>query len=162
MESAAFTADSVRNIANVQRELPGALLPVLHAVQDTLGFIPDSAISIIAEALNLSRAEVHGVVSFYHHFRRQPPGQHIVQICRAESCQAVGARALEAAAKAQLGIDYHQTTSERCITLEPAYCLGNCACSPAVRVNDEIHGLMNAAKLSALLDSLRLQAVEVR
>ena len=154
--------DSVRAIASGHRGRPGALLPILHAVQDALGFVPDSAISIIAEALNLSRAEVHGVVSFYHHFRRQPPGQHIVQICRAESCQAVGARALEAEARAQLGIDYHQTTPDRCITLEPVYCLGNCACSPAVRVNDEIHGLMDTAKLSALLDALRSQPVEVR
>mgnify|MGYP003653649741 CR=1 FL=1 len=120
---------------------PGAMLPILHAVQGGLGFIPEAAISIIAKELNLSRAEVHGVVSFYHHFRRQPPGQHIVQICRAESCQAVGARALEAEARAQLGIDYH---------------------SPAVRVNDEIHGLMDTAKLSALLDALRSQPVEVR
>lgn len=152
----------ITNIAKELKDLPGALLPILHAVQHALGFIPDSAIAIIAEELNLSRAEVHGVVSFYHHFRRQPPGQHIVQICRAESCQAVGARALEAEAKAQLGIDYHQTTADRCITLEPVYCLGNCACSPAVRVNDEIHGLMDAAKLSALLDSLRSQLVEVR
>ena len=141
---------------------PGAMLPILHAVQGGLGFIPEAAISIIAKELNLSRAEVHGVVSFYHHFRRQPPGQHIVQICRAESCQAVGARALEAEARAQLGIDYHQTTPDRCITLEPVYCLGNCACSPAVRVDDEIHGLMDTAKLSALLDALRSQPVEVR
>ncbi|MDO8860139.1 formate dehydrogenase subunit gamma [Haliea sp. E1-2-M8] len=162
MENAAYIAERVRNIADGQRDLPGALLPILHAVQDALGFIPEAAIPIIAEVLNLSRAEVHGVVSFYHHFRRQLPGQHIVQICRAESCQAVGARALEAEARAQLGIDYHQTTADRCITLEPVYCLGNCACSPAVRVNDEIHGLMDAAKLSALLAALRSQVVEVR
>lgn len=157
----AIGLETVTTIAQAHRDLPGALLPALHAVQDALGWVPDNAISIIAEELNLSRAEVHGVVSFYHHFRRQPPGQHIVQICRAESCQAVGARALEAEARAQLGIDYHQTTADRCITLEPVYCLGNCACSPAVRVNDEIHGLMDSAKLTSLLESLRTQAIEV-
>jgi len=161
VQQTGFSTDLIRTMAREHCATPGALLPTLHAIQDALGYIPDSAISIIAEALNLSRAEVHGVVSFYHHFRRQPPGQHIVQICRAESCQAVGARALEAEARARLGIDYHQTTADRCITLEPVYCLGNCACSPAVRVNDEIHGLMDSAKLAALLESLRTQTLEV-
>jgi formate dehydrogenase subunit gamma len=153
--------DTVRNLAREHRTLPGALLPVLHAIQDALGHVPDSVLPVIAEELNLSRAEVHGVVSFYHHFRREPAGRHTVQICRAESCQAVGARALEAEAKALLGIDFHQTTADRCITLEPVYCLGNCACSPSIRIDDDIHGLVDAQKLAALLDELRTQVIEV-
>ncbi len=92
---------------------PGALLPILHALQDRIGFIPEAAVPIIADALHQTRAEVHGVISFYHHFRTTPPGRHVVQICRAEACQSVGARQLEAHAKARLGVDYHQTTADR-------------------------------------------------
>ena len=110
MKDAGSSIDTVRDLARAHRELPGALLPLLHAIQDALGHVPDAAVPVIAEELNLSRAEVHGVISFYHHFRREPPGRHIVQICRAESCQALGARALEAEARALLGIDFHQTT----------------------------------------------------
>ncbi len=111
MKDAGSSTDTVRDLARAHRELPGALLPLLHAIQDALGHVPDAAVPVIAEELNLSRAEVHGVISFYHHFRREPPGRHIVQICRAESCQALGARALEAEARALLGIDFHQTTA---------------------------------------------------
>ena len=161
MSDAGSNIDTVRDLAREYRALPGALLPVLHAIQDALGYVPESAVPVIAEELNLSRAEVHGVISFYHHFRREPPGRHTVQICRAESCQAVGARALEVEARALLGIDYHQTTTDRCISLEPVYCLGNCACSPAIRIDDEIHGLVDARKLAALLDELRTQVIEV-
>ena len=155
-------AAAVENAIDRHRSVPGGLLPLLHDVQDRLGHVPPEAVPAIADALNLSRAEVHGVISFYHHFRREPPGRHIVQICRAESCQAVGARALEAEAKALLGIGFHQTTADRCITLEPVYCLGNCACSPAIRIDDDVHGLVDAGKLAALLDELRTQAIEVR
>lgn len=162
MKDAGSSTDTVRDLARAHRELPGALLPLLHAVQDALGHVPDAAVPVIAEELNLSRAEVHGVISFYHHFRREPPGRHIVQICRAESCQALGARALEAEARALLGIDFHQTTPDRCITLEPVYCLGNCACSPAIRIDDEVHGRVDARTLAVLLDELRSQVVEVR
>lgn len=162
MKDAGSSNDTVRGLAREYRALPGALLPVLHAIQDALGYVPESAVPVIAEELNLSGAEVHGVLGFYSHFRREPPGRHIVQICRAESCQAVGARALEAEARALLGIGFHQTTADRCITLEPVYCLGNCACSPAIRIDDDIHGLVDAAKLAALLDELRCQVVEVR
>jgi formate dehydrogenase subunit gamma len=161
LKDAGSTIDTVRDLARQHRALPGALLPVLHAIQDTLGHVPESAVPVIAEELNLSRAEVHGVISFYHHFRRESPGRHTVQICRAESCQAVGARALEARARTLLGIDFHQTTADRCITLEPVYCLGNCACSPAIRIDDDIHGLVDAQKLAALLDELRTQVIEV-
>jgi formate dehydrogenase subunit gamma len=162
LKDAGAMTDTVRELAREHAALPGALLPVLHAIQDALGHVPDSAVPVIAEELNLSRAEVHGVISFYHHFRREPPGRHIVQICRAESCQAVGARALEAEAKGLLGIEFHQTTADRGITLEPVYCLGNCACSPAIRIDDDVHGLLDARKLAALLDALRTQVIEVR
>lgn len=161
MKDAGASIDTVRELAREYAALPGALLPVLHAIQDALGHVPDSAVPVIAEELNLSRAEVHGVISFYHHFRREPAGRHTVQICRAESCQATGARALEAEAKVVLGIDFHQTTADRCITLEPVYCLGNCACSPAIRIDDDVHGLVDARKLAALLEELRTQVIEV-
>ena len=142
-------------LIQTHRDQAGALLPILHAIQDQLGYVPAEATPLIAKSLNLSRAEVHGVISFYHHFRTTPPGKHILQICRAESCQAMGSRELEAQAKVVLGIDYHQTTDDGTISLEPVYCLGNCACSPSVRVGDEVQGRMNAAQLEALIAELR-------
>ena len=131
---------AVRGAAEAQRDRPGPLLPILHAVQDALGFIPDGAVPLIAHELNLTRAEVHGVVSFYHFFRRTAPGRHVVYICRAEACQARGARALEAYAKQSLGIDFHETTADGAVSLEPVYCLGNCGCGPSVLVDkDDLH-----------------------
>ncbi|UTD56725.1 formate dehydrogenase subunit gamma [Halomonas sp. MS1] len=140
---------------------PGALLPILHALQDRFGFIPEAAVPIIAEALNQTRAEVHGVISFYHHFRTTPPGRHVVQICRAEACQAVGARQLEAHAKTRLGVDYHQTTGDREITLEAVYCLGNCACGPSIRVDDSVRGRVSPEVFDALLDELQTRPLEI-
>lgn len=137
------------------RAVTGGLLPALHAVQDAFGYLPEATSGVLADRFNLSRAEVHGVITFYHHFRRSPPGRHQLQLCRAESCQAVGGRALEAHAKRVLGIDYHQTTADGAVSLEPVYCLGNCACSPSVRVGDEVYGMMDAARLDALLARLR-------
>ena len=135
-------------------DVPGGLLPLLHAVHDALGFIPADAVPAIARSLRLSRAEVHGVISFYHDFRSAPAARHVLQICRAEACQAMGARALEAHARKRLGIDYGGTTADGAITLEPVYCLGNCACSPSVRLDDEIHARVDAARLDALLAML--------
>ncbi|MDQ7729533.1 formate dehydrogenase subunit gamma [Halomonas sp. SpR8] len=140
---------------------PGALLPILHALQDRFGFIPEAAVPLIAEALNQTRTEVHGVISFYHHFRTAPPGRHVVQICRAEACQAVGGRALEAHAKAHLGVDYHQTTQDREITLEAVYCLGNCACGPSIRVDDSVRGRVTPDAFDALMDELQIRPLEV-
>ncbi len=133
------------------QQIPGALLPLLHAIQDEVGYVPESSYKPIAKALNLSVAEVHGVVTFYHHFRTHKPGRHTLQICRAESCQAMGSFALEAHAKQCLNIDYHQTTKDDAISLEPVYCLGNCALSPAVMMDDEIYGRVSAADLDALV-----------
>jgi formate dehydrogenase subunit gamma len=118
----------------------GALLPVLHAVQRELGYVPPAAVPLIADGLNLSRAEVHGVISFYHYFRNTPPGRHTIHMCRAEACQAMNQRALEAHARRSLGIDFHQTTANGAFSFEPVYCLGNCACSPAVMVDGELYG----------------------
>jgi len=138
------------------RERPGGLMPLLHAVQDTVGYVPPDAVPLIAHALNLSRAEVHGVISFYHHFRTHAPGRHVVQICRAEACQALGARALEAHAKKSLGIDFHQTTQDGAVTLEAVYCLGNCGCGPSVLVDpDELHARVTPEAFDALVGTLR-------
>src|ERR1700749_1200856 len=118
-------AARVRQVIDERRQLPGALLPVTHGLQDALGDCPYDAGPLIAHELNLSRAEVHGVVSFYHHFRKTAPGRHVVYICRAEACQARGSRAIEAHAKQSLGIDYHETTQDGAIYLESVYFLGN-------------------------------------
>ena len=135
--------------------MPGALLPLLHAVQDKLGYVPEESYLPISKALALSVAEVHGVVTFYHHFRSHPVGKHILQICRAESCQAMGSEKLEASIKTKLGIDYHQTTQDGAITLEPIYCLGNCACSPSVMMDDDVYGRMDALKVAELINEAR-------
>ena len=129
----------------------GALIPLLHAIQDNLGYVPEFTYSQIAKALNLSVAEVHGVVTFYHHFRTHKPGRHVMQICRAESCQSLGSEALEAHAKKCLNIEYHQTTSDETVTLEPVYCFGNCALSPSVMMDDEIYGRVSSADIDALI-----------
>ena len=142
---------AIRKIADGLAHKPGALLPVLHAVQDHFGFIADDAVEVIADVLNLSRAEVHGVISFYHLFRTTKPGQRTLYICRSEACQAMGARDLEAYAKDKLGIDFHETTADGKISLEPIYCLGNCACSPAVMIDDSVHGRVTADVLDELV-----------
>jgi formate dehydrogenase subunit gamma len=131
--------------------VPGPLLLVLHAVQRKLGFVPAEAVPYIAERLNLSRAEVHGVLSFYHHFRHAPSGRHVLQVCRAESCQAMGAEALAQHAQQRLGIQFHETTADGAFSLEPVYCLGNCACSPAVMIDEELFGRVSPEQLDALL-----------
>lgn len=142
--------------------LEGPLLPILHAIQDEFGFIPDQAVTLAAEKLQLSRAEVHGVISFYHYFRTTPAGENTIQICRAEACQSMGSRQLEADIKKRLKVDYFQTTADGEITLEPVYCLGNCACSPSIRVNNDIHSRMNMNRFEDVLDDLFTVAVEVK
>jgi formate dehydrogenase subunit gamma len=142
-----------RAIERHQHE-PGALLPILHEIQDHCGYVPPSAVPAIARGLNLSRADVHGVISFYHGFRTTPPGRHVVQICRAEACQAMGSRALEDSARARLAIDFAETTPDRAVSLEGVYCFGNCACAPTVMIDGELHGRMNPEALGALLGGL--------
>jgi formate dehydrogenase subunit gamma len=130
----------VGRIADDLKHKPGALMLVLRRVQDALGWIPAESIPIIAKALNLSRAEVHGVVTFYHDFRHHPPGKNIIRVCRAESCQAMGAVALAEHVKDRLGCDFGETRADGAFTLDAVYCLGNCACSPAVVVNGKLLG----------------------
>jgi formate dehydrogenase subunit gamma len=133
---------------------PGPLLLVLHAVQREFGFIPEDAVPWIAAALNLSRAEVHGVVTFYHYFRSAPAGQHVVQVCRAESCQAMQGEALAAHAQQRLQAEFHGTSADGKFSLEPVYCLGNCACSPAIMIDGELHGRVSNERFDALIGAL--------
>ncbi len=135
------------------RARAGALLPILHAVQDRLGFIPPESLYTIADGLNLSRAEVHGVLTFYHDFRTTPAGRHLVQLCRAESCQAMGCERLEARVKASLNIDFHETTADGAVTLQPVYCLGNCALSPAVMIDGQLYGRVTPERFDELMKS---------
>nr|WP_227519998.1 formate dehydrogenase subunit gamma [Mangrovitalea sediminis] len=156
-----WTPALIQQEVDALKDKPGALLPILHAIQDRFGYIPDAAIPIIAETLRQTRADVHGVISFYHHFRTHPTGSHVVQICRAEACQALGARHLEAHVKERLAIDYHQTSRDNEITLEPVYCLGNCACGPSIRVDDDIHGRVTADKFDRLVERLTTAPLEL-
>jgi formate dehydrogenase subunit gamma len=152
MQSSAYAlAETVESVVAEHAGKIGALLPVLHGVQGILGYIPPEAVGMIAKALNRSRAEVQGVMSFYHDFRSEPPGDNIVHLCRAEACQAMGSAALERHVKDRLGIDYGETTADGLFSLEPVYCLGNCACSPSVRINDDIHARVTADKFDELL-----------
>jgi len=137
------------------KDQPGALLPILHAIQDQQGFVPPESVPMIASALNLTRAEVHGVITFYHYFRQTPPGRRTIHLCRAESCQAMGSDALEAHAKASLGIDYHENTQDGEFSLEPVYCLGNCACSPAMMIDKEIFGRVTPERFDAIVEEVR-------
>ena len=154
--------EQIQQAVNALKDQPGAMLPILHAIQDRFGYIPDDAVPIIAESLRHPRAEVHGIISFYHHFRTRPAGRRVIQVCRAEACQAVGARALEAHAKASLGVDFHQTSADNEFTLEPVYCLGNCACGPSIRVGDDVHGRVTPARFDALVEDLTTSVVSLR
>ena len=149
--SAVALKEIVESVIESHQGKIGALLPVLHSIQDKLGHIPPESISMMAAAMSLSRAEIHGVMSFYHDFRGEPAGENILHLCRAEACQAMGSRELEHHAKERLGIDYGETTPDGLFTLEPVYCLGNCACSPSLRVNDELHARVTAEKFDDLI-----------
>ena len=142
---------TVQAILTAHQDVPGSLLPILHAIQDSLGYIPADAVADIASALYLSQAEVHGVISFYHYFRSTPPGRHTIHICRAESCQSMGSKALEQHAQQQLGIGYHDTTADGQFSLEPVYCLGNCACSPSITIDKQVYGRITPEKFDQLL-----------
>ncbi|HEY1313362.1 MAG TPA: formate dehydrogenase subunit gamma [Steroidobacteraceae bacterium] len=137
------------------KSMPGALLPVLHAVQEALTYVPKDAVPLIAQELNLSIAEVHGVVSFYHYFLQKRPGRHVLHLCRAEACQALGSVALEAHVKKSLGVDYHGTTTDGAVTLEPVFCLGNCALGPSLMIDQQLHGRVSAERFDALLAQSR-------
>jgi formate dehydrogenase subunit gamma len=147
--------EDIRALALARAAMPGALLPILHAIQERFGHVPGAAVAIVADVLNLSRADVHGVVSFYRDFRDAKPGRHVVKLCRAEACQAVGARGLERHATATLGVRFGETTADGAITLEPVYCLGNCAAGPSMMVDGEPVGRVDAAAFDATVAALR-------
>jgi formate dehydrogenase subunit gamma len=138
---------AVLRIVAAKQSLPCALLPILHQIQEELGHIPPESVPLIAKELNLSRAEVHGVITYYHHFRQTPPGRHVVRVCCAEACQAIGGEALAEHAMARLeGSD---------LTLEPVYCLGLCAIGPALQIDETtLHARVTPEKFDALMDSL--------
>jgi len=150
--------ETVQAVITKLKDKPGALLPILHGIQDALGYIPADSVPAIAQGLYLSRAEVHGVISFYHYFRDTPPGKQTIQLCRAESCQAMGGKQLEQHVKDQLGIDYHETTADGQFSLEPVYCLGNCACSPAIQVGADIYGRVSPQSFDAIINEKKEQA----
>ncbi|NMM26206.1 MAG: formate dehydrogenase subunit gamma [Glaciimonas sp.] len=150
-----FDMSTVEAIIAQHKALPGAMLPILHGIQEQVGYIPPQAVPLIAQELNLSRAEVHGVITYYHYFRQTPPGRHVIQICRAEACQAMGGDALAAHAKAALACDFHETTQDGVFTLEPVYCLGQCACGPAIMIGDDLHARVSSDKFNRLLDVKR-------
>ena len=148
---------SARTLAIVGelKSLEGPLLPILHAVQEEFGHVPEAALPLIARELNLSRAEVYGVVTFYHDFREAPAGKHVVRICRAEACQSVGGRDIGEHARQMLGLDWHGTTPDGRVTLEPVYCLGLCSTAPSAQIDGELHGRLDRETLSALINEVR-------
>lgn len=157
-----WTPQQILHIIDSHKARPGAMLPILHGIQDRFGYIPEASVPIIAEALRQTRAEVHGIISFYHHFRTRPTGSHVLHVCRAEACQAMGGRQLESHIKSSLGIDYHQTSRDNEVTLEPVYCLGNCACAPSVQIGDRVHGRMTTTKFDRLLSGLTTSTLELK
>ena len=144
------TESTVADLVQVWQKVPGGLMPALWAVQNELGYIPRDEVPIIASVLNLSVAEVHGVISFYHDFKTEPAGQHSVKICRAEACQAMGSRELQAYAEQRLGVGFDEHQGD--VQLESVYCLGLCACAPAAMVDGKLHARLDQRKLAALLD----------
>jgi len=150
----ADTDAEVRAIIARHAGLEGPLLPILHAVQHAFGHVPQTALPVIAAALNISRAEVHGVVSFYHDFRDAPAGRHVLKLCRAEACQAMGGEAVASAAQAMLGVGWHGTTRDGAVTLEPVFCLGLCACGPAAMADGRLVARLDAARVGALIEGL--------
>ena len=155
-ESTVLAVDEIDAVIVPLAKMRGALLPILHALQDRFGYVPKEAVPMIAKALNLSRAEVHGVITYYHHFRDHPPGRHIVRLCRAEACQATGADALAEHAKDLLGCDFHATSADGAVTLEAAYCLGQCAVGPSMLIDDEaIYGRVTPARFEKVIRELK-------
>lgn len=144
-------AERTQAVVEDLAQLEGPLLPILHEVQKEFGCVPEEALRTIAEALNLSRAEVHGVASFYHDFRKEPAGRHVLKICRAEACQSMGGDALADGVRAALGIDWHETTPDGRVTLEPVYCLGLCSCAPAAMLDGELHGRLDETAMGELV-----------
>jgi formate dehydrogenase subunit gamma len=144
-----------RGIIEGLKELPGASLPILHTLQEAFGYIPSEAISLVAQALLLSQAEVVGIIGFYHDFRREPAGRHTLRVCRAESCQSMGCERLVEHLRSRLGIDMGETTADGALTLETVYCLGNCALSPAVLLDGSLYGRVSPERVDQLIDTVK-------
>lgn len=153
--SDAATLETIDTILAGSAAEPGALLPTLHAIQDAVGYIPGDAVPQIASAFNLSRAEIHGVITFYHHFRSSAPAAHTIQVCRAESCQSMGADRLLAHAEKALGCRLHERSADGAFALEPVYCLGQCATSPAIMIDDAVYARVSTDKFDRLLDKTK-------
>jgi formate dehydrogenase subunit gamma len=149
--------DADRALARIQEleRLPGALLPILHALQDEFGYVDKAAIPLVASALNLSHAEVHGVVTFYHDFRHQAAGRHVLKLCRAEACQSMGCEKMIRHVENRLGVELGATTEDRSFTVEAVYCLGNCALSPAVMLDGKLYGRVSSDVADFLIDDAK-------
>jgi formate dehydrogenase subunit gamma len=143
-------------VINELKGLEGPLLPILHGIQDEFGYVPGESLLVIADLLNLTRAEVHGVVTFYHDYRNHPAGRHVLKLCRAEACQSMGGDAMAAKMQQLLGIGFHETTKDGAVTLEPVYCLGLCACAPSAMLDGEVIGRLNAEKVEEIAAEVRL------
>ena len=148
----------VASVVETLRDERGALLPILHAIQQKFGYIPEETVPIMADALNQTRADVHGVVSFYYDFRTTKTGRAVVKICQAESCQALGSAALTEAAKTHLGVDFEETTADEAFTLRKVFCLGNCARSPSVMIGSEVYGRVTPERLATILEEARVDS----
>lgn len=157
-EQRAAVLDSIQK----HRRLDGALLPILHAIQDQLGWVPPAAVPLIALELNITRAEVHGVVTFYHYFRQRPPARHTIYLCRAEACQAVGANGLAAHAETALATSFHQRSADGRFSLEPVYCLGNCAMGPSLLIDRRLYSRVTAERFDQIVAELSDDAVAAR
>jgi formate dehydrogenase subunit gamma len=152
---AIWNKERAEAIIAAHRDLAGATLPILHALQGEFGYVPQEAVPMVASALNLSRAEVHGIVTFYHDFHDAPRGSHVLKLCGAEACQSMGAERLAEAAKKKLQLGWGETTPDHHITLERVFCLGLCACAPSAMLDDKVYGALDEKKLDALLDKVR-------
>jgi formate dehydrogenase subunit gamma len=146
-----WSAEAAAGIIKAHQGREGALLPILHNIQETFGYVPEPVEPMIADALNISRAEVHGVVTFYHDFRREPAGRHVLKLCRAEACQAAGGEALASRCEAKLGVKFGGTSADGRVTLEPVYCLGLCSVSPSAMIDGKIVARLDEKKLDGLI-----------
>ena len=155
MSAKNWDAESGRDIVRAHKHLDGALLPILHALQDHFGYVDAAAVPVIADELNLSRAEVHGVLTFYHEFRKEPAGRHVVKICRAEACQSMHGRELEEHIRRHLKVELGETSADKRVTFEAVYCLGLCATAPSLMIDGKLHGRMNPEKFDKIAAELR-------
>lgn len=152
------TLSTIKMLAEAGASNAGALLPVLHSIQDAIGFIPPDSIAIIADTFNVSRAEVHGVITFYPHFRSTSPSKHTIHICRAEACQSMGAEQLITHAERTLKCKMHETSSDGAFSLDPVYCLGHCATSPVIMIDEAVHARITTTRLDALIEKAKESA----